>query len=81
MNLERKSGISIIEVHPSKIDAGRILKQTEVDISSDATYLSLMDDLGALGGRELVDTLRNYAEYKVITPVKTHTIRVGVSLC
>lgn len=65
MNRDMKSGVSIIEVDPYKFDAGKILRQTNVKIAPDATYSSLVDDLGIIGGKELTDTLNNYVECKV----------------
>ncbi|KAI8812181.1 formyl transferase [Cladochytrium replicatum] len=59
LNQDTKAGVSIIELHHDKFDAGRILLQSEIDVRQDAKYLDLHDQLAELGASELIRTIRD----------------------
>ena len=57
MNGDEATGVSIIEVHKKYFDQGDILHQVEVPLPSSATYSELHDQLAALGGELILETL------------------------
>jgi methionyl-tRNA formyltransferase len=64
LNDDRKTGVSIIELSDKKFDAGRILKQSLVNIPPRVHYQDLHDMLGRKGGEDLVEVLENLKEYQ-----------------
>ena len=62
-NGDRESGVSIIELHRTKWDAGRILKQSLVPVPDGIEYQGLMETLARQGAEDLLDTLRNLEAY------------------
>ncbi|CAG8484610.1 11957_t:CDS:2 [Ambispora gerdemannii] len=65
MNGDKETGITIQELHPKIFDAGRILRQITLPIPPDSTYKRLETYLAEKGAELLIDTLRNFYDYKV----------------
>ncbi|CAG8640253.1 6639_t:CDS:2, partial [Ambispora leptoticha] len=65
MNGDKETGITILELHPKIFDAGRILRQITLPIPPDSTYKRLEAYLAEKGAELLIDTLRNFYDYKV----------------
>jgi methionyl-tRNA formyltransferase len=67
LNGDKETGISIINLDPSRFDAGTILKQENVVIPNPETitFQELHDMLADKGGSNLVDTIRNFDSYQV----------------
>ncbi|CAO3617922.1 unnamed protein product [Cunninghamella echinulata] len=63
---EQETGVTVQELDDKEFDAGRILKQSTVDLSSDVapSYKELSLFLANVGSQLLVDTLQNFHEYK-----------------
>lgn len=57
---ETETGVSIITVHPNKIDGGKILKQSRLPVDALATFGSLSQQLALLGANDLLETISNY---------------------
>ena len=51
------TGVTIQELHPKKIDHGRILAQNIVSIDNTDTYPTLLEKCGEAGGDLLLDTI------------------------
>ena len=69
LSQDRKTGVSIIDLHPKAFDKGKVILQEElnsVDMGS-ATYAELAERLAELGGKMLV---RAMEEYGNIVPVE-----------
>eukprot|EP00948_MAST-09A_sp_MAST-9A-sp1_P001079 g1079.t1 len=67
LNGDKKTGVSIIEVHPRKFDAGDILRQDELGerIDTDSMMFSnLHEKLAKLGGNALVNVLANLSDIR-----------------
>ncbi|TPX40692.1 methionyl-tRNA formyltransferase [Synchytrium endobioticum] len=60
LNNEHETGVSIIELHEDKFDAGRILRQAKISVPPDAHYLQLHNQLAELGAQELISTLEDF---------------------
>ncbi|KAJ2711250.1 Methionyl-tRNA formyltransferase, partial [Coemansia spiralis] len=50
LNADEITGVTVQELHPTRVDAGRILAQVPYKITPSATRLDLMYQLGYLGG-------------------------------
>jgi len=61
LNDEKVTGISIIELHPTTFDAGKILLQEKYDITPETTYMKLAGDLSGMGAEAIMKTLRNFS--------------------
>ena len=61
---ERRSGVSIIELHPTTFDAGNILQQRELELEPHWGYLQTAEHLSGLGARMVIDTLRHLRHYQ-----------------
>ena len=61
LNNDEVSGVSIIEVDPSRFDAGHILSQSEhiIDPSPNFNASELLRDLSHIGARDVVDVMEN----------------------
>ncbi|KJA25516.1 hypothetical protein HYPSUDRAFT_134506 [Hypholoma sublateritium FD-334 SS-4] len=61
MNDEKETGVCVIQMLKKSegIDAGALWDCSKVDMPNDATYASLRDKLGPMGGRLLVSVLRD----------------------
>ncbi|RKP19262.1 Formyltransferase, partial [Rozella allomycis CSF55] len=60
-----KTGVSVINIHDQKMDAGSILHQMEYEMKGDETYNVLREDLADLGAHCLVETLNDYDNFQV----------------
>jgi methionyl-tRNA formyltransferase len=65
-------GVSIITVHPTKIDNGNILLQVPYRFAKHETFASLLVAYGALGGRALVETLKNLPTLSSAVVLQSH---------
>ncbi|KAI8098512.1 formyl transferase [Halteromyces radiatus] len=63
---ENETGVTVQELDDKEFDAGRILAQTKVDLSTDhaPTYKDLSLFLANVGSDLLLDTLRNFEDRK-----------------
>lgn len=66
LNNDEVTGVSIIEVSPTRFDAGAILRQTEyhIDSSPETVASKLVDDLSAEGARSLMHVLGSLDEHR-----------------
>lgn len=64
---EKKTGCSIIRVHPSALDRGAVLSQRTIDIPYDATYASLYAQLATIGAQQVVEVLRNWTSLRELS--------------
>ncbi|KAL6061705.1 Methionyl-tRNA formyltransferase [Balamuthia mandrillaris] len=60
LNNDKECGVSIIELHDRVFDAGRILKQVKKVVDPYSTYISLSNELAALGATNVLSTLSDY---------------------
>ena len=71
MNDDKWSGVSIIDVHPTLIDAGDIYLQKKVAVPDKTKYNDLCDELAYLGGNmlaEVVSYIEKYEKSRVPQP-------------
>ncbi|KAH8551529.1 formyl transferase [Umbelopsis sp. PMI_123] len=75
MNRDKVGGITVQELDEKAFDAGRILAQEEIDLSTDPpkSYNDLRDRLSSIGVGLLVDTIRNLASRKTNAKVQDMT--------
>eukprot|EP01104_Vermistella_antarctica_P013012 TRINITY_DN3868_c0_g1_i3.p1 TRINITY_DN3868_c0_g1~~TRINITY_DN3868_c0_g1_i3.p1 ORF type:complete len:500 (+),score=78.07 TRINITY_DN3868_c0_g1_i3:264-1763(+) len=59
MNGDTRTGISVIEVHPKKWDAGRVFIQIPYHIRTNHTIANLTEELAETGSFAVVDVLRD----------------------
>lgn len=59
INGDPVTGVSIIELHAQRFDAGRILNQSQMNVPPAISYKDLHDKLAHEGARLLISTLRN----------------------
>jgi len=59
---EKTTGITVTTIHPKVIDLGRVLDQSEIPIHPDATYATLVDELGEVARKSVIDVLANWDE-------------------
>jgi methionyl-tRNA formyltransferase len=59
---EKQTGVSIIDVHPTRIDGGDILSQETTPLPSSTSYSSIAPVLAQQGARQLEQVLRNFAQ-------------------
>ena len=62
-NGDKEGGISIIELHPERFDAGRILKQSSFDIPSVWNYSNLEDAMVNVGVCDLVTVMEEFQRF------------------
>lgn len=62
---ERQTGVSIIELHPHKIDSGRVLHQQSTRIEDTETFEQLRGRLAQIGAQALLHTLNNLDDLRV----------------
>ncbi|KXS18660.1 Formyltransferase [Gonapodya prolifera JEL478] len=62
---DTETGVSIIEMHPTRWDAGRILRQSRLMIPASSFFCDLRDQLADLGAVNLVETLRYLEGHKL----------------
>eukprot|EP01125_Pyxidicula_operculata_P014691 TRINITY_DN4920_c0_g1_i1.p1 TRINITY_DN4920_c0_g1~~TRINITY_DN4920_c0_g1_i1.p1 ORF type:complete len:303 (-),score=30.81 TRINITY_DN4920_c0_g1_i1:489-1397(-) len=60
LNNDNEGGVSIITLHPTKFDMGKILIQESVPVGHDELYPSLEAKLAKLGAQKVIETLQNY---------------------
>lgn len=65
LNGEKISGVSIIKM-TDKVDAGDILSQEEYELRPDETTDSLLTILNTMGGKLVVDAIKNFQSIKAI---------------
>ena len=53
MNLDKETGVSIMKVI-SELDAGPIMMQSKIDLTSDTSYLDLSSKLSELGSKMIL---------------------------
>ncbi|TPX38187.1 methionyl-tRNA formyltransferase [Synchytrium microbalum] len=63
LNGETETGVSIIELHEEKFDAGRLLRQAQLAIPLNVHYDQLHDQLAELGAQELISTLEDFPNH------------------
>ncbi|KAJ3093180.1 hypothetical protein HK102_003588 [Quaeritorhiza haematococci] len=73
LNDEKETGVSIIELDYKAFDAGRILKQTTMEVPPLVFYKDLHDKLAARGAADLVSVLERLADYKRSATVQDET--------
>ena len=56
MNLDKKTGISIMQIIP-KLDSGPVLIKSEIEIKNDTNYETLSKKLSKLGASKILDAL------------------------
>jgi len=61
---DQKTGISIVDVEATSLDAGRLLLQTEVLIEPQDTYQTLSPRLSSLGGVALRSVVADLSHYR-----------------
>lgn len=66
LNGDKVSGVTIIKM-TSEVDAGPIFAQKEYTLKPDETTDSLLTALNTLGGKLIVDVIKNYGTLKPIT--------------
>ncbi|KAL0478589.1 hypothetical protein AKO1_008147 [Acrasis kona] len=59
LNGDEKTGVSVIELSPSKMDIGSIIYQEEIDVGPEEVYSQLYTRLAALGGDMILKTIKN----------------------
>eukprot|EP01132_Coremiostelium_polycephalum_P005125 gene5125-6380_t len=60
---DSEAGVSIIELHPTRFDAGNILMQVKHDsFKRDVLYKPLLEQLAGLGADKVVETLERFPE-------------------
>jgi len=59
---DKIGGVSVIELHKTKFDAGRILYQQSVPIDPETTYVPLSEKLAQIGAGSVLRVLRNFRE-------------------
>ncbi|PWA02901.1 hypothetical protein BB558_000954 [Smittium angustum] len=64
MNNDKVGGVTIQELHPKVMDAGKIINQKIMDIPQDIYRADLEKIFGDVGGNILIETLKNYSELK-----------------
>ncbi|KAI9029384.1 formyl transferase [Hyaloraphidium curvatum] len=64
LNGDAETGVSIIELHHQRFDAGRIFSQIRCPILVGTSYSQLHDSLAEKGGELLVATLRDLDRYE-----------------
>ncbi|KAI9349691.1 formyl transferase [Obelidium mucronatum] len=65
LNGDTETGVSIMELHEEKFDAGRIYHQSKMSIGRLPFYKDLHDQLATQGAEDLVTTISNFDEYKI----------------
>ncbi|KAI9205056.1 formyl transferase [Polychytrium aggregatum] len=70
LNNDQSTGVSIIELHPSRFDAGKILRQASIDIPDNCYYHELHDRLAELGASQLAEVLRSLEAHKAQAQVQ-----------
>jgi methionyl-tRNA formyltransferase len=63
LNGDTETGVSIIDISPDKFDAGRIYKQTRMEVPPKAFYGGLKDMLSGRAAEDMIDVLRNLDMY------------------
>uniref|UniRef100_A0A6B2L8B3 methionyl-tRNA formyltransferase n=1 Tax=Arcella intermedia TaxID=1963864 RepID=A0A6B2L8B3_9EUKA len=63
LNNDPKGGVSIITLHPTEFDKGKILLSEEIDIPTTTTYPELEKQLAQLGASKVIQLLQNFDEY------------------
>jgi methionyl-tRNA formyltransferase len=64
LNKEKETGVSIIELDPSRFDAGRILKQTRGIPVLEKNYTQLYHELAHVGANDLISVLSDFEQAK-----------------
>ncbi|KAJ2793876.1 Methionyl-tRNA formyltransferase, partial [Coemansia helicoidea] len=64
LNGDTTTGVTVQELHPRRVDAGRVLAQVPFPIRPSATRLDLMFQLGYLGGEMAGKVLQNLAHVR-----------------
>lgn len=62
LNDDRRTGVSIMKIHPDKFDVGEILAQREVPIPNAVLMPELHDTLADVGAQLLVECIENAPE-------------------
>lgn len=63
INGDTETGITVLEVHPTCFDKGKILYQEKYDIRPNETIVTLRNFLAVKGAEGLIKCLENYEEY------------------
>lgn len=71
LNGDKISGVTIIKM-TEKVDAGDILAQKEYALKSDETTESLLMELNIMGGKLMVEVIKQYLEGKAKPYVQNH---------
>lgn len=74
LNGDTETGVSIIELHARKFDAGRILNQCKVPVPEGVYYKDLHDVLAARGAALLADTVRNLDQFERLAKTQEETM-------
>jgi len=78
---DKIGGVSIIELHKSKFDAGKILYQQSVPITPEIAYSALLEKLSQLAAESVLHVLRNFDELSVCAKIQpaegvTHATKI-----
>ena len=71
LNGEKETGLSLY-LMDEKMDHGKILKQSSLNIENGETYLSLEKKLGILGGKLVAETIPLYLSEKITPEEQNH---------
>ena len=71
---DRETGVSIIEVHPERLDGGGIIDQMRMNIPRDATFENLSPVLAEQGAKQLIDVLKNLPQKRRASQQQDFTI-------
>jgi methionyl-tRNA formyltransferase len=64
MDQDVQTGVSIMELHEEHFDAGRILKQTSLDVPPNAFFSDLQVLLANQGAEDMLQVLKNIPSFK-----------------